>query len=74
MGHTMHYEDFSLGLMQMRRAAMVVFAALALVALTGCGETVEDVKKEAAFIDACHATEGKFVYGLFGQQCSHTQN
>lgn len=54
-----------------RKLAVAVVLGLALVTLTGCGETVEDIKKEAAFIEACHDTDGKFSYGSFGYVCTH---
>ena len=54
----------------MKRGAMGVTAVLLSIAaavllsvsLTGCGQTVDDVKREGAFAKVCHDQGGRVFY------------
>ena len=45
-----------------KRVVLVVLSMVALVGLTGCAQTVDDVKRDAAFAKVCHEHGGKVYY------------
>jgi hypothetical protein len=38
-----------------------------LLALTGCGQTVEDVRRDAEFVKVCEDNKGRVMYNMLNQ-------
>lgn len=57
----------------MPKSLAVIVALVAALALTGCGDTVADVHRDAKFKQACEAAGGKvWLQDFTGWKCDMT--